>query len=84
MEPSLSPLLYKIVPEGLQINKDRVVIPNLKNLIIRFLTTNQNKKGLGFNKVSCGPLKACGPWPMVCQRLSADLNRYVSRLHDCG
>ena len=54
-----------------------MVIPNLKNLIIRFLTTNQNKKGLGFNKVSCGPLTACGPRLMVCQRLSADLNRYV-------
>jgi hypothetical protein len=78
MEPSLSPLLYKIVPESLQINKDRVEIPNLKNLIIRFLTTNQNKKGLRFNKVSCGPLTACGPRLVVCQRLSADLNGMLS------
>jgi hypothetical protein len=56
-----------------------MVIPNLKNLIIRFLSTNQNKKGLGFNKVSCGPLT------VVSQRLSADLNRYECyHLHDCG
>jgi hypothetical protein len=47
IEPSLSPLLYKIVPEGLQINKDRIVIPNLKNLIIRFLTTTRTKKVWG-------------------------------------
>jgi hypothetical protein len=28
IEPSLSPLLYKIVPEGLQINEDAAAIPN--------------------------------------------------------
>jgi len=70
IEPILSPLLYKIVPEELQINKDRIGIPNLKNLVIRFSTTNERKKGLRFNKMSCGPLT------MVCQRLSVVLNRH--------